>query len=398
MSSIKKKWIITFVPDEWSDSYQTRHHLMISLSEFYNIIWVSNPKSFLTHGLSFSMKLEKTQVLGLEVLNLKFPMALTFKDFNRPIINLLAKALNKTFSRIYLIMLKRKIKTFLIKDPIIYVWRPEFFQVASGLFKNVTKCYHIDDEYSFNLQQDLPVSRFEKAALRNSDVVFIHSKSLMEKKGRYNSNSIMLPNAVSSSSLKPSEKLISTLKVSETLIFESRRPVIGYVGQIKRQLDFELLFQLVNKLPQYNFVFIGKIKKQHKEVNDGWSRIEKFQNVHYLGEKKSSELAYYIQKFDVAIMPYLNNVYTKYIFPLKLYEYMASGCQIISTNLPNLKEYGEFIFLNDDIVGWKKSINDILEQGRVKKESQALVECASQNTWESRAEVVYKELSAYDKK
>lgn len=398
MGSIKKKWIITFVPDEWSDSYQTRHHLMISLSEFYNIIWVSNPKSFLTHGLSLSMKLEKTHVMGLEVLNLDFPIVFTFKEFNRPIINLLAKALNKTFAPIYLIMLKRKIKTFLIKDPIIYVWRPEYFQVVSRLFKNVTKCYHIDDEYSFNLQEDLPVSRLEKAALLNSDIVFIHSKSLMEKKGCYNTNSIMIPNAVSSSSFIPSEKLISTLKISEPLFFELNRPVIGYVGQIKRQLDFELLFQLVSTLPQYNFVFIGRIKKEHKEVNEGWSRIEKFQNVHYLGEKKSDELPGYIQRFDIAIMPYLNNVYTKYIFPLKLYEYMASGRQIISTNLPNLQEYTEFIFLNENVQGWKNSINEILEQGMVKKESQALVECASQNTWDSRAELVFKELSAYDKK
>jgi len=48
-------------------------------------------------------------------------------------------------------------------------------------------------------------------------------------------------------------------------------------------------------------------------------------NVHFLGGKRIGELPGYTQHLDVCAMYYALNDYTKFIYPLKLHEYLATG-------------------------------------------------------------------------
>ena len=61
-------------------------------------------------------------------------------------------------------------------------------------------------------------------------------------------------------------------------------------------------------------------------------------NVDFIGYVKPTNLARYIKKFDVAILPYLENDFTKGIVPLKLYEYIAAGIPVVAANLPSVEK------------------------------------------------------------
>ena len=86
-----------------------------------------------------------------------------------------------------------------------------------------------------------------------------------------------------------------------------------------------------------------------------FKELEKQNNIIFLGEIKHKQVPTYLKKFHIGILPYKVNSFTKSINPLKIYEYVASGLPVISTNLPNvsklIKDYPKIEILkaeNDD--------------------------------------------------
>ena len=61
------------------------------------------------------------------------------------------------------------------------------------------------------------------------------------------------------------------------------------------------------------------------------AELEEQPNVHFLGAKTPEELVGYPAHFDACIMPYRMDDYTKYIYPLKLHEYLASGRPVVAS-------------------------------------------------------------------
>ena len=59
--------------------------------------------------------------------------------------------------------------------------------------------------------------------------------------------------------------------------------------------------------------------------------------MHFLGASLTLELTPYPQHFQVCIMPYRIDGYTKYIYPLKLHEYLASGRPVVASRIPSLQ-------------------------------------------------------------
>ena len=57
-------------------------------------------------------------------------------------------------------------------------------------------------------------------------------------------------------------------------------------------------------------------------------------NVHLLGRKPYADLPAYCAAFDVAILPFKQNEFTRYINPIKLREYLAAGLPVVSTPIP----------------------------------------------------------------
>ena len=57
-------------------------------------------------------------------------------------------------------------------------------------------------------------------------------------------------------------------------------------------------------------------------------------NVHFLGAKKTDELASYMEHFDVCINPQVVNDLTIGNYPRKIDEYLAMGKAVVATDTP----------------------------------------------------------------
>ena len=67
--------------------------------------------------------------------------------------------------------------------------------------------------------------------------------------------------------------------------------------------------------------------------------IKELGNVHLLGYRSYSELPAYCAGFDVAWLPLQMNAYTHSMFPMKFFEYLASGLPVVSTSIDSLSSF-----------------------------------------------------------
>jgi glycosyltransferase involved in cell wall biosynthesis len=236
------------------------------------------------------------------------------------------------------------------KKIILSMWRPRpDLELDSGMFD--FRCYHVDDEYSFS-PVEMPIAPEEMQVLREADQVFITSRALMEKKGWVNPNTCFVPNGVdyddfASPKAEP-EELKSVL-----------RPRIGYSGFLKEQLDWDLLLHLSVRHPEWNFVFLGPVSSSLEKLAK-MAELRTRANVYFLGAKPTRLVPSYIQHFDVCIMPYRQNDYTKYIYPLKLHEYLATGRPTVGTRIHSLEEFEGVVTLASSHDDWSEALAEAL--------------------------------------
>jgi glycosyltransferase involved in cell wall biosynthesis len=234
------------------------------------------------------------------------------------------------------------------------LWRPDYAAALEAVRHDLS-CYHIDDEYSFS-SVEMPLDTREERVIRSAGQVFVHSPALLDKKGKLNPNTEFVPNGV--------DYLAYSAPVAEPSDLASiPRPRVGYTGHVKKQLDWPLIIALVEANPAWHFVFVGD-HDSAPETRTAVIRLESRDNVHFLGAKTVWDLAAYPQHFDVCIMPYRRDDYTKFIYPMKLHEYLASGTPVVGTRIQSLEEFGGLVALPEHVDDWRDAIEQALKTDR----------------------------------
>ena len=165
-------------------------------------------------------------------------------------------------------------------------------------------------------------AQYYPAILERADLVFCSSQSIFEYFSQRHPHVYFVPNGVDYVHFSPPP-------VQRPLDLPSGKPIIGYSGAIAPWVDWELLSVVIRENPDLNFVFIGALFQLHRFPL-------KFKNVFYLGLKNYQELPAYLHHFEIGLIPFLQTEMTKGCNPIKLYEYYATGIQVLGTPLLEL--------------------------------------------------------------
>lgn len=336
--------VCALVPDQWNGNWQPRHYVLTRLAHYFHIVWVSPAPEWRVllkgWGSPTSQLRDSVQPPGFIV----HEPELWLPKLYRP----------EWLARLTFNMRVRRARRLLIERGcqkiILYLWRADFADALLAAPFDLS-CYHIDDEYSFS-DSELPLDEGEKRLMQQVDQVFIHSQGLLERKGGINPHTSLVPNGVD-------YKAYAEISTEPLDIMSILHPRIGYTGTIKRQLDWRLLLHLSIQHPEWSFVFIGP-QAPHPDIREPIEELSRRTNVHFLGAKSVHELTAYPQHFDVCIMPYQVNDYTKYIYPLKLHEYLASGSPTVGARIRSLEEFTDVVALANTQDEWSASITEAL--------------------------------------
>lgn len=342
--------VIALVPDAWDDLWQPRHHVLSRLSHYFNVVWMEPGKNWFE--ILRDRRTDAVPKSGLAIGGnaapppgmIAYPAEIWLPKLHRWDW-LDSVLLNQRLKRARSFLTRRGCQKI-----ILYVWRPIFERALdSGPFD--LSCYHIDDEYSFSAV-DVPLDKSEKRLIDEVDQVFVHSHGLLEKKGGINPHTEFIPNGVDYEAYaRPVPEPADLTAIPH--------PRVGYTGFIKRHLDWPVLTRLSREHPEWSFVFVGP-QSPHRDIVTAIDRLRKQNNVHFLGPKSTEVLASYPQHFDVCIMPYQANDYTKYVYPLKLHEYLASGRPTVGTRIRTLTEFSNVVALANTSEQWAAAIKNSL--------------------------------------
>ena len=337
--------VIAFVPEEWGGPWMSRHQVLTRLSQYFHVVWAEPARGWRELGLGGGKPVDRSH--RPEVFPQGFVLYQPEKwlpQFGRPAW-LASWTAAERGRRAAALLRRRGCRTI-----VFYLWRPKFDYVLDSDAYDLS-CYHIVDEYSFSPSEQ-PLDNREVQLLKRIDQVFIHSPALLDRKGHFNPHTLFVPNGVD-------YRAFATPQAEPADLKEIPHPRLGYVGNIKTQLDVRLLLGLATRHVEWSFVFVGPKGNLGMDATLV-DQLSELQNVHFLGHKPIETACAYPQHMDVCLLPYKVNDYTKYIYPLKLHEYLAAGKPIVGTPIRSLLEFAHVIKLASTQDEWSRALTESL--------------------------------------
>lgn len=338
--------VIALVPDSWGSVWMPRQQILTRLAHRFDVVWANPPKGWRQYwtpaGDSFLERQEFVQLAPQFTVMIPGKMRPCFysSDVLRRFI----------FSRM-LADARRYLQRRGATRIVLHLWRHDFLE-ALDLVAHDMSCYHIDDEYSFS-NVDLPNDPREVQLLHRADQVIVHSARLLEKKGGINPHTALVPNGVDYAAF-------ATPQAEPPDLASVPRSRIGYVGVIKKQLDLGLLERIAQARPDWSIVMVGPIGNVSGK-EQALADLRARPNVHFLGAKLVEALPGYVQQMDVCIMCYEVNHYTKYIYPLKLHEYLAAGRPSVASAIDAVLDHSDVVTIARSDEDWLSAIASSLE-------------------------------------
>ena len=220
----------------------------------------------------------------------------------------------------------------------------------------------------------------DAALCARADVVIVCSEKLFEMKRSLARRLVLIPNGVEAG------HYVSVLDKTLPLPAETAEwthPVFGYTGTLHPdRVDVPLIEQFARAMDAGTVALIGP---NHLTPED-MARLALVPNVRLLGPQPYARLPEFMRAFDVCITPHRVTPFTESLNPIKLWEYLAAGKPIVSTNVAGFRDYPQFVSIAADADAFKRLCQAALtEDPAVGKARQAE---ASHHSWEARLDAV----------
>lgn len=259
-------------------------------------------------------------------------------------------------------MLAKQIKPVAKKmgltDPTLWTSLPTAVDMIGWLGESQVVYYCGDDFSALAGVDHAIVAQRERYLVQRADLIFVASHALQQKLA--SPRTYLIPHGVD-------YQLFShPTQASEQLPLN--KPIAGFYGSISQWLHQPLLANVIHKMPDWNFVFVGK------PVVD-ISQLTQFPNVFVFPEVAHDQLPRFSQHWQVSLLPFVDNEQIQSCNPLKLREYLATGNPVISTDFPALAPYREFVQVVDNaqdmvdaIRASASAVHNVQQQALVREE------------------------------
>jgi glycosyltransferase involved in cell wall biosynthesis len=239
----------------------------------------------------------------------------------------------------------------------------------------------VDDyaEQTISGRKRAMIASCDRLAAHSSRLVFTTSTEMYERQRRLNPRTHLVPNAGDYEHFAAAgDRAFAASEVRDL-----PRPVLGFAGNfLASKVDFGLLESAARALPEATVLLIGPAVHDTASALD---RLDRLPNVRWLGPRPYSELPRYVAAFDVGLIPYVSNAYTRSCFPLKLYEYLAAGKPVVATGLPELAQMEPDVVLVEEAMDFVAEVRKALDRDAEADRSRRR-QLASRNSWEAKTE------------
>jgi len=251
-------------------------------------------------------------------------------------------------------MLERALAQRGIRHPLLWIYNPYFADFVARSPARL-RIYHATEDY-VSPPESIVLAAPEvtvqvKAMLRLCDLLIAVSDGVADGYRRYTSydgDLIVLPNGCDFD-------FWATSGASDYRAPANGRPVAFYQGGINTRLDFRLLTNLVNYLPDWDFWFCGALTDATHSCGDLLARP----NVRYFGMLDSTHVAELARQARIGLMPFKQEGWIHRSLPLKAYEYVACGLPVVTIPIEALAVHGDLFHTATDSAGFVRAMQSL---------------------------------------
>lgn len=239
-------------------------------------------------------------------------------------------------------------------------------------------------------------------SLKHIRKIVIISKSLRNYLyGRYridNSKIVVAPDAVDQSWITMREN-VSVFR--KELGYRESDLLIGYTGSLYKGRGIELILEIAKRRKLNKFIIIGGPNKE-RETFIAQAKKLGLNNISFKNYVPHNLLPKYLFSCDILLMPYQSKLKTanngpdtsKFMSPIKMFEYMASGKPIIASNLDVIKEVLEnernsLLVEPDNVSQWCEAVGKLESDPKLaNKLGKNAKDDARKFTWSERSKII----------
>jgi len=245
-------------------------------------------------------------------------------------------------------------------EDVVWHYTPMSLGAAPATFDEALTVFDAMDELANFRGAPAELSQREAMLLARTDLVFTGGPSLYEQRKNSHRRVSCFPSGVDAAHFAPN---LGRAAPVETVRWPA--PVLGFYGVLDERIDFELIAGIADLRPDWTIAMIGPLAK----ITEG--DLPRRANILYLGKRDYQELPAYLDRFDVALLPFALNDATKFISPTKTLEYLAAGKPVISTPIRDVIDlYGESVEIAATPREWVAKIAALLaDPGKMPRET-----------------------------
>jgi glycosyltransferase involved in cell wall biosynthesis len=369
--------IICLSTQDWSGLWTRKHRFMKMFAEAGNrVMYIETPVHLLgldvlPHEPSRFFRFlkgprriqERLHIATLPILLPMFQMSHTINSLNQILIAA---------------MLQRWIRELGFVKPLLWIYTP-FSAALISKIDHSGVVYDCVDEFraAQGLVRSTVIGSMEDDLLRKATATIVTHENLLPHRSKLCPATFHVPNAADVRAFRQAAlSVLETPKDIESI----PAPRFGFVGHIQYWVDLKLIRFLAEQKPGWSFVLLGPISPLARV-----RELKHLNNVHLLGRKKQSEIPAYVQSMTCCLNPYITGSLADHCSPLKLYEYLAAGKPVVSTEMPEARKFPGSVRVGASYTEFLSACEAVL---RSLPESKGIIEkrleTASEHSWQNR--------------
>jgi glycosyltransferase involved in cell wall biosynthesis len=308
----KKPLLVCFSHLRWDFVWQRPQHLLSRAVKHYDVLIIEEP--IFKPGIAPHMDLSD-RPQGVTIAVPMLPEGLAHEDVVAEQHDLIEKLIGREAS----------------KTRVFWYYTPMALAFSSDLECDLC-VYDNMDELSLFRGASQELLSLENDLFSRADLVFTGGMSLYEAKRNRHRSVHAFPSSIDFNHFSKARGVKQDPADQAQIPY----PRLGFFGVIDERLDVDLVAQVAELRPDWQFVMIGPVVKIDP------ASLPQRPNLHWLGGKSYDELPQYLSGWNIGIMPFALNEATKFISPTKTPEFLAAGVPVVSTAITDVvRPYGE---------------------------------------------------------
>ena len=150
---------------------------------------------------------------------------------------------------------------------------------------------------------------------------------------------------------------------------------IAYFGTLSSWFNFEFLIRSLDDIPEVEYVLMGPI---------AGVEIPKHKKIKYIGTVEHDELYDTVKNTDCLFMPFIVNEIIESVDPVKLYEYINFGKDILCVKYPEVERFEPYVNFYNTYDEYIDQIRKMMKNHERKYTDDQRIDFLKENDWKSR--------------